>query len=60
MNSSSYDPHTSPDITHMSETILDSASNQALVTTNDIDILNDATNFSSGEIFPKLVFCKYS
>ncbi|CAF1329120.1 unnamed protein product [Adineta ricciae] len=47
MNSSSYDPHTPPDITHMSETILDSASNQALVTTNDIDILNDVSNFSS-------------
>ncbi|UJR28936.1 hypothetical protein I4U23_010153 [Adineta vaga] len=47
MNSSSHDPHSSPSLTNMSETILESTSNQAVITTNDIDIHDDDKHFSS-------------
>ncbi|CAF3358069.1 unnamed protein product [Rotaria socialis] len=49
MNSTSYDINSSPDITQMSEAILESNSSQPLVTTNDIDTSNEEKHLLSNQ-----------
>ncbi|CAF1239620.1 unnamed protein product [Rotaria sp. Silwood1] len=47
MNSTLNDNNSSLDMTHMPETILEQNSNQALITTNDIDITNEEKHLLS-------------
>lgn len=49
MNSKSYDIDSSPGITHMPEAILESNSDQPLITTNDADNTNEEKHLLSSQ-----------